>query len=93
MTLTSDASLILCAGIPRSGSTWLYNAARMLASHPARGDHPVYGAWIEHYDPSNPARVHVVKVHEPDEKLAWRASAVLTSRRDLRTLRRLWIDR
>ena len=76
---------MLCAGIPRSGSTWLYNAARLLLAKQF-GEANVHGAWIEQYDASNPAAWHVVKVHEPDESLAWRANVVLTSRRDLRDI-------
>jgi len=56
---------VLCAGIPRSGSTWLYNAARLLLAH-AAGPARVYGAWVEQYDPSHPEPWHVVKAHEPD---------------------------
>jgi hypothetical protein len=78
--------------MPRSGSTWLYNAARLLLK---RRPDPVYGAWIERWDTAHPAPVHVVKIHEPDEVLSRRAWRVLTSRRDLRdiaasALRRGW---
>ena len=86
MTLASNATLILCAGVPRSGSTWLYNAARLLLALPPLASESVYGSWVEHYDASNPAAMHVVKVHEPDEALAWRAKIALTSRRDLRDI-------
>ncbi len=87
---------MLCAGIPRSGSTWLYNAARLLLAQQF-GEANVHGTWIEQYDASNPAAWHVVKVHEPDESLAWRAKTVLTSRRDLRDIaasawKRGWIS-
>jgi hypothetical protein len=88
VTLASNATLVLCAGIPRSGSTWLYNAARLLLTLtlPPPAGESVYGAWVERYDASNTAPVHVVKVHEPDESLAWRARVALTSRRDLRDI-------
>jgi hypothetical protein len=89
---------VLCAGIPRSGSTWLYNAARLLLTK-ARGQSGVHGAWIEQYDAGNPAAWHVVKVHEPrtGEPLLWRAKVALTSRRDLRDIvasawKRGWIS-
>ena len=95
-TLTAS-TLVVCAGIPRSGSTWLYNAARLLLTATAGDAAAVHGAWIEHYEPSNGARFHVVKIHEPDEALAWRAKAILTSRRDLRDIaasawKRSWIS-
>lgn len=80
------STLVVCAGIPRSGSTWLYNAARLLLTATTGDSAAVHGTWIEHYEPSNSARFHVVKVHEPDEALAWRAKTILTSRRDLRDI-------
>lgn len=91
------ATLVLCAGIPRSGSTWLYNATRMILSGPGGpGDDGVYGAWVESYDPADGASYHVVKLHEPDDHLVREAAVVLTSRRDLRdiaasALRRGWL--
>ncbi len=74
--------LVLCAGIPRSGSTWVYNAARLLLQREAA----VHGAWVERWDEHDPAPVHLVKLHEPDEALADRADVILTSRRDLRDI-------
>jgi hypothetical protein len=90
------SALVLCAGIPRSGSTWLYNAVRLLLMRSA-GESGVYGAWIEQYDPAKSAAWHVVKVHEPNESLLWRAKIALTSRRDLRDIaasawKRGWIN-
>lgn len=90
------SALVLCAGIPRSGSTWLYNAVRLLLTQSA-GEGNVYGAWIEQYDPASAAMWHVVKVHEPNESLLWRAKTALTSRRDLRDIaasawKRGWIN-
>ncbi len=87
--------LILSAGISRSGSTWLYNAARLLLSHD--GAAKVAGAWIEDYDADDPAPVHLVKLHDPDAMLAEKADLVLTGRRDLRDIaasiqRMKWVD-
>jgi len=87
--------LILCAGIPRSGSTWLYNAARLGCTLVGNGD--VHAAWIDDYDAASPAAWHVVKVHDAAPDLEQRAHAVLTSRRDLRDIaasaaRRGWVD-
>ncbi len=79
------AALVLCAGIPRSGSTWLYNAARLLLMRHA-GVSSIYGAWIAQYDSSNTAPWHVIKIHDPDEGLLWRARVAFTSRRDLRDI-------
>lgn len=74
--------LILSAGINRSGSTWLYNAVRLLLS----SDSNVAGAWVADYDPAAPAPIHLVKLHDPAADLAAKADLVLTSRRDLRDI-------
>jgi hypothetical protein len=72
--------LVLCAGIPRSGSTWLFNAARLLLER--RG--PVTSGWIEDVGRSpDPDATTLIKLHGFDERLATRADVVLTSRRDL----------
>ncbi|HEY5238476.1 MAG TPA: sulfotransferase domain-containing protein [Rhizomicrobium sp.] len=73
--------LFLCAGANRSGSTWQYNIVRKLAER-AYGD--VYGAWIAKYDPTNPAPVHVVKIHDPRHLRKLSYDAAITSYRDLR---------
>lgn len=56
--------IVLIAGMPRSGSTWSFNAARLLL---LRGGAPVQAAWIEDYDPDLPAETHLVKAHEPGQ--------------------------
>lgn len=72
---------IVCAGIPRSGSTWLFNVVRLLFEHQ---NHSVYGAWFGDYDPDVDKSIHVVKVHDPLEVPD--VHAVLMSRRDLRDI-------
>ena len=78
-------ALVVCAGLPRSGSTWLYNAARLILER--SGDGAVLGAWIDDLDPASDdaraARHIVVKTHAHDPDLAARADAVLMSHRDL----------
>lgn len=86
------SKVFICAGMPRSGSTWLYNAVRCLA---LRAGADVYGAWIQQYDPGNPASIHVLKIHQFDDRVARYGSRVFTSRRDLRDvaaslIRRKW---
>lgn len=76
--------LVITAGLFRSGSTWLYNAARHLlrAKH---GDGLVAG-FIEDLDRGALCQVPaaLVKIHEFDEDLARRADVILVSHRDLR---------
>lgn len=47
---------VICAGPHRSGSTWLYNATRLILD-------PAYACFHRHYDPENPAENHVIKIH------------------------------
>lgn len=68
----------------------------MLLALPPHSPDDVYGTWIDHYDATNPSSVHIVKVHEPNDGLLWRAKFALTSRRDLRDIaasawKRQWI--
>lgn len=42
----------------------------------------VYGAWIDDYDPANPAGHHVVKIHDFDAELAGVAASVLVTTRE-----------
>lgn len=70
---------VLVAGIPRSGSTWVYNAARMILS--ANGQR-VSASWCADYDPASPGEVHVIKAHKPEE-ISFIPDLVLTSRRDI----------
>ena len=76
--------IVVVAGMNRSGSTWLYNAARALLT--AWGRPPSVAGWIG--DITLPAdmsrRVALVKIHQYDIELAQRADLVLTSHRDLR---------
>lgn len=76
--------LILCAGIPRSGSTWMYNMIRLMLERSGR---TVYGAWIQDYQPEMSADVHLVKVHEPlGEDWLKKADVIFCSHRDLRDI-------
>jgi len=77
--------VIVCAGMPRSGSTWVFNAIRLLLLEVKSAD-DVYGAWVDMYVPSHPGRYHVVKTHRFVSSLANSAWRVFTSRRDLRDI-------
>jgi hypothetical protein len=74
--------VVLSAGMPRSGSTWLYNAARLLLRR-RHGDALGCG-WIGDWRslPRKPAML--LKIHEIDPFTVKRASVILYSYRDLR---------
>ena len=67
---------IICAGPHRSGTTWLYNAVRLILD-------PSYACSVRFYDPSNPAENHVVKTHRYKRNL--KADAIFLSSRN-------WLD-
>lgn len=72
--------IILSAGMPRSGSTWLFNAARLLLqSH----DTPSSG-WIGDWATLPRRPLMLVKIHEHDPFLARHAHGILYSYRDIR---------
>ena len=75
---------IIAAGAYRSGSTWLYNAARLALR---RAGHSVYGRFYDGtYEPEDPARFHVVKVHRFEDEVLEVSDVVLTSIRDPRDI-------
>lgn len=76
---TRSKKVILIAGMPRSGSTWLFNASRFLLEY---GDSQLYAAWISDYDPGNPSKVHLVKAHRPSD-VKFAVDIVLTTWRPI----------
>jgi hypothetical protein len=62
--LAMKPTLILAAGVPRSGSTWLFNAIRCLLEESLVDLH---AAWISDWNPQHPAPNHLVKVHSPED--------------------------
>lgn len=68
--------LILAAGMPRSGSTWLYNALRLMLPQPH------HSAWVEDHKSDHPAAVHLVKLHREHQALARRAQKIFLSYRE-----------
>lgn len=75
--------LFLCAGTPRSGSTWLYNAMRLILT---RRFASLYSCWIGELDQekSKNAQAILIKLHGIDEDHAQTADVILTCHRDLR---------
>ncbi|MEX1369192.1 MAG: hypothetical protein AB1Z98_39050 [Nannocystaceae bacterium] len=75
---------VIAAGAYRSGSTWLYNALRLALE---LGGHSVYGRFYDGtYDPEDPARVHVVKVHGFEPEVLEVSRVLCTSIRDPRDI-------
>jgi hypothetical protein len=78
------SSLVLSAGMPRSGSTWLYNALRLLLLRRHGGPGELACAWVGDLHKMPPAECRLVKLHEFDATLAAQAGFVVWSYRDLR---------
>lgn len=72
--------LIVSAGFYRSGSTWMFNAIRLILDE-FTDDY--YSCWEQDYNPKNPAKYHLVKVHRWRPKLYKDAHLVFTSFREL----------
>jgi hypothetical protein len=75
--------VIVAAGMPRSGSTWLFNALRLLLESSGQG---IYSFWIEDWngEKARNAQTLLVKIHEISPMLAWASWSCFTCHRDLR---------
>jgi hypothetical protein len=72
----------ICAGMYRSGSTWLYNAVRLILKNV--GVPELRAGWIADRNRLLPGKNLVIKVHAFDRGLVSSKTVVLTSHRDLR---------
>lgn len=82
--LPPTSRVILAAGMPRSGSTAIFNLGRLLLEGDGR---PLTSGWID--DVTDPVQSTVLlKLHEWNPALARRADVVLTCHRDLRAVAR-----
>jgi hypothetical protein len=82
---SKSQALYLAAGIPRSGSTWLFNALRLLLQIRYTN---VYSSWIGDFvkPRSYSADAILLKLHSPDQEWAARTQNIFTSHRDLRDI-------
>ncbi|MEE8428667.1 MAG: hypothetical protein V3S33_04105 [Gammaproteobacteria bacterium] len=79
-----ETSLIIAAGMQRSASTWLYNAARaVLCSNPAIQENLSAG-WVDDWDLLPHSRYCLIKTHTFEPTLVTRAQFLLYSYRDVR---------
>lgn len=78
-----NAKIILSAGMPRSGSTWLYNAARLLLGlkHP---ESDLSSGWVDDIDIIPKGKLLLLKIHTFDKIWLNRSSLILYSYRDVR---------
>lgn len=83
---------VLCAGMSRSASTWLYNAARLLVSHSVDTD--ISYGWVDDIKHLPPRSNAVMKLHDYEPELVRNSSHILYSYRDIRdvlaSMKRVW---
>lgn len=74
--------LIVTAGMPRSGSTWLYNAVRLLLEYTGKLD--IGAGWISDFNSFKNHDVVILKIHYFKPVIANNATMILYSYRDIR---------
>jgi len=80
----SKSKIILSAGMPRSGSTWLYNAARLIMLHSKLTSNTFSCGWIRDLDFPPQVDIMLIKVHNLPQFVAKKADLILYSYRDIR---------
>lgn len=76
--------LVLSAGMPRSGSTWLYNLLRLLLKRQQAEDGSFFSGWHAARQAGRQDSLELLKLHKFDAALAAEASFVAYSFRDPR---------
>jgi len=80
-----QAKLILAAGMPRSGSTLLYNIIRLCLEN--KYQDALVSCWIEDVLDFPRGKIYLIKLHSIDgiyRIFSWRASLIFYSYRDIR---------
>lgn len=78
-----EAKIILSAGMPRSGSTWLFNAVRLLL---LESGYSIVAKWIDDFNESDLLDVDIclIKIHQFKPEWIERADFIVYSYRDIR---------
>ncbi len=76
--------LILAAGMRRSGSTWLYNVARLLLLRHTPDPSDVSAGWIDDLCDKERKLINLWKLHPYDQEVVNQAQTVLYCYRDIR---------
>ena len=94
--MLNDSALILAAGMQRSASAWLYNAARLLlTSSPSVAEQFSCG-WIGDWEQIPKKNYMLIKVHDFNKSLAGQSKCILYSFRDIRDviasgIKKIWL--
>ena len=76
--------LILSAGMPRSGSTWMYNTIRILILNQYIHKEDFTYGWIEDIDKLPPSKIRLIKIHNHEENIVNKSDIIFYSYRDIR---------
>ena len=79
-----NSSVILAAGMSRSASTWLYNAARLLVSGSPEQAKEFSCGWVGDLKTLPKKRIMLIKLHGFDQRLVDLADKIVYSHRDIR---------
>ena len=79
-----NPNIILSAGMQRSGSTWLYNAARLLLSDDPQISKSLSCCWVEDLDKVPDEKYILIKIHEFESEIVQKSNFVFYSYRDIR---------
>ncbi len=74
-------NLIVTAGMPRSGSTWLYNVIRLLMQETSLD---IGAGWIGDFNTFKDHDIVILKIHNFEEVIAKKATYIFYSFRDIR---------
>ncbi len=77
-------NIILAAGMPRSGSTWLYNAARLLLQSSVNDADELTCGWIGDWEKLPTTNTVLLKIHDFELSVVARSRKILYSYRDVR---------
>lgn len=89
--MIDKCKLVIAAGAFRSGSTWLFNAIRLVLNEKSNN---IYACWVGDYDASKALNCEyvLVKIHSKSEEWCNSAGRIFTIHRDLRDVARSAID-
>lgn len=76
-------NIILSAGMPRSGSTWMFNVIRLLMEEKI-DPNQFSSCWIDDFDKTATPKNMLIKIHDYNQTWSQKASIVFYSYRDIR---------
>lgn len=82
--MNQTRTILTAAGMPRSASTWLYNAIRLLIDRQPNIENDFSYGWIGDWNKIPKKRLMLLKIHSFDQNLVNASSVIFYSYRDVR---------